>query len=287
VSTSTECFVFSDKKVEILNPLNGEAPQPSQQKMRYEFKYLVPSDQYTALRSALIPFLVPDAFAALQRDGMYTVRSIYFDTPSFDMYHTKIDGVAHRMKVRLRGYNWGQDGGPVFLEIKRKYEGPILKNRSATSYENVCALFRPGANFDDFAAEIRSPDNARRFFYQILSRNLRPVVNVIYERMPFLGKHTDLENDFRVTFDLHLRSVGYPQVTSLFDETGAAFAYPGFFILEIKFNQFCPAWIKPILEDFQMRKEPASKYVGTIMTNPFINPHRRGEALTKGRMRGV
>ena len=52
-----------------------------------------------------------------------------------------------------------------------------------------------------------SLDNARRFFYQILSRNLRPVVNVIYEREPFAGANFDPENDFRLTFDLHLRSV--------------------------------------------------------------------------------
>ena len=251
--------------------------------MRFEFKYLVPSENYSALRSALLPFLEMDRFAAKHPNGMYTVRSIYFDTPGFEMYHTKIDGIAHRMKVRIRGYNQGNDGSPVFMEIKRKYEGPILKNRADAPYGVILALFRPGAAFEDHADKIRNPDNARRFFYQVLSRNLRPVVNVIYEREPFLGKTTNLENDFRVTFDLHLRSVGYPSVDHLYDEAGATYAFPGFFILEVKFNHFCPDWVKPILEDFQLRKEPASKYVGTINSNPFINPNRRGEALSKSR----
>lgn len=215
---------------------------------------------------------------------MYTVRSIYFDTPGFEMYHTKIEGIAHRMKVRLRGYNRGDDGSPVFMEIKRKYEGPILKNRADAPYGVVCDLFKPGTAFENYAHLIKNPDNARRFFYQILSRNLRPVVTVIYEREPYLGKNTNLENDFRLTFDLHLRSVSYPSVDRLFKEDGATHAFPGFFILEVKFNQFCPEWIKPILEDFQLRKEPASKYVGTINSNPFINPARRGEALTKSRL---
>ena len=249
--------------------------------MRYEFKYLVPYKQYPALRSALIPFLKADSFAAKQPNGMYTVRSIYFDTPNFEMYHTKVDGLAHRMKVRLRGYNLGNDSSTVFMEIKRKYEGPILKNRADTSYGVVRQLFRPGACFDDYASQIKNPDNARRFFYQILSRNLTPVVNVIYEREPYLGKNTNLENDFRLTFDMHLRSTSYPSVNQLFDETGAVFAYPGFFILEVKFNHFCPDWIKPILEDFQMRKEPASKYVGTIDSNRFIRPFRHGDSVSK------
>ncbi len=252
--------------------------------MRYEFKYLVPSENYNVLRSALLPFLKMDRFAAQQPNGMYTVRSIYFDTPGFEMYHTKIDGIAHRMKVRLRGYNLVNDSSTVFMEIKRKYEGPILKNRSDAPYGVVRELFKPGATFDDCAHQIKNPDNARRFFYQVLSRNLRPVVNVIYEREPYLGKNTNLENDFRVTFDLHLRSVGYPSVDRLYDEAGATHAFPGFFILEVKFNHFCPDWVKPILEEFQMRKEPASKYVGTINSNPFINPNRRGEALTRSRV---
>ncbi len=252
--------------------------------MRYEFKYLVPSENYTALRSALLPFLRMDGFAAQQPNGMYTVRSIYFDTPGFEMYHTKIDGIAHRMKVRIRGYNTGGDNAQVFMEIKRKYEGPILKNRSEAPYSIVCDLFKSGTAFEDLIDQIKKPDNARRFFYQVLSRNLRPVVNVIYEREPFLGKNTNLENDFRVTFDMHLRSTSYPSVDHLFDETGATHAFPGFFILEVKFNHFCPDWVKPILEDFQLRKEPASKYVGTINSNPFINPSRRGEALSRSRV---
>lgn len=252
--------------------------------MRFEFKYLVPTENYAALRSALLPFLKMDSFAAKQPNGMYTVRSIYFDTPGFEMYHTKIDGIAHRMKVRLRGYNIGADDSTVFMEIKRKYEGPILKNRADASYGLVRQLFTPGTSFEDHLSQIKNPDNARRFFYQVLSRNLRPVVNVIYEREPFLGKTTNIENDFRVTFDMHLRSVGYPSVDRLYEEDGAIHAFPGYFILEVKFNHFCPDWVKPILEDFQLRKEPASKYVGTILSNPFINPDRRGEALAKSRM---
>ncbi len=249
--------------------------------MRYEFKYLVPSEDYFVLRSVLLPFLRADDFAAQQPNGMYTVRSIYFDTPDFEMYHTKVDGIAHRMKVRLRGYNRGEDGSPVFMEIKRKYEGPILKNRADAPYGVVCELFKPGVVFEDYRDQIKNPDNARRFFYQILSRNLRPVVNVIYEREPYLGKNTNLENDFRLTFDLHLRSISYPSVNRLFDESQPVFAFPGFFILEVKFNQFCPDWIKPILEDLKMRKEPASKYVGTIDSNPFIKPDRYGDAFAK------
>jgi SPX domain-containing protein involved in vacuolar polyphosphate accumulation len=156
--------------------------------VRYEFKYLVPVGNYEALRSAVRPFLRLDSFAALQSGGLYTVRSIYFDTPGFEMYHSKIEGIAHRMKVRMRGYNVGDDNSVVFMEIKRKYEGPIQKNRSNAPYGVVRRLFEPGASFDGIVSQIQNPDNARRFLYQIHSRNLQPVVNVIYEREPYLDQ---------------------------------------------------------------------------------------------------
>ncbi|MCB9305411.1 MAG: polyphosphate polymerase domain-containing protein [Lewinellaceae bacterium] len=248
--------------------------------MRYEYKYLVPIEQHLALRQAVLPFLYSDPYAARQTEGHYTVRSIYFDTPGFEMYHTKLEGVAHRMKVRLRGYNLGGPDSEVFMEIKRKYEHPILKNRSLTTFGIVQRLFR-GESIEAFGDRISHPDNARRFFYQILSRNMRPVINVIYEREPYVGRTFDPENDFRLTFDLHLRSVAYPQVDALFEETDTCFAFPGYFILEIKFNRYCPAWLKPLLEDFQLRKEPASKYVGAINANRFINPNRYNDAFAK------
>ena len=248
--------------------------------MRYEFKYLVPIEQYEALKAALLPFMTLDKFAQKQPNGLYTVRSIYFDTPGFDMYHTKIDGVAHRMKVRLRGYNTGDDNSTVFMEIKRKYEGPILKNRSDAPFGVVKKMFE-GASFEDSTSNIHNPDNARRFFYQILRKNLQPVVNVIYEREPFMANTLNIDNDFRCTFDMHLRSIAYPKISSLYEEGQVRFVYPGYFILELKFNQYCPTWVKPIIEGFQLRKEPASKYVGAIDANPFINVMRRNDIFAK------
>lgn len=251
--------------------------------MRFEFKYLVPTEQYAALRAAVLPFLRRDAFAARQANGLYTVRSIYFDTAGFEMYHTKVDGIAHRMKVRLRGYNLGGDSSPVFLEIKRKYEGPILKNRAQAPYGVVRGMFH-GDALDDSLEQIRNPDNARRFFYQIHSRNLRPTINIVYEREPYLGRNLDLDNDFRLTFDLHLRSIAYPSVDDLFDDRDLQFAFPGFFILEVKFNRYCPAWMKPVFEAFQLRKEPASKYVGCINSNPFVRPERWSDLWAKSKI---
>jgi len=78
-----------------------------------------------------------------------------------------------------------------------------------------------------------------------------------------------------------LRSVAYPRVEALYQDENVRFAFPGYSILEVKFNNYCPAWIKPLVEDFQLRREPASKYVGCILSNTFIKPDRKGDIFAK------
>ncbi len=227
--------------------------------MRYEYKYLIPNDLLGKLRSQIRPFARLDDFAA-QSNGQYTVRSIYFDTPRFEFFHMKLDHAAHRLKVRLRGYNMADDLGEVFLEIKRKYEAPIAKNRCLITFGQAKELFRPYPKVENILAENAKADNARRFLYQIHSRNMRPVVNIIYEREPYQTEHRDPDNDLRITFDKNLRAVAYPTIDQLFCETGARHIQHNVFILEIKFNHYCPSWIKPILSGLEVVKVPASKY---------------------------
>ncbi len=179
------------------------------------------------------------------------------------MYQTKVDHLAHRMKVRMRGYNVGNDDSAVFLELKKKYEGPIIKNRATLSYGSVKKIFA-GASVDQFLPETKRADDVRRFFYQIHSKNLRPIVNVIYEREAYVTRNLDPENDLRITLDKNLRCVPRPKLDELFVERNLAWPLDGEFILEVKFNNYCPAWAKPILASMDLQKRPASKYVLSV-----------------------
>lgn len=247
--------------------------------MRHEYKYYVPVFHLATLRSMLLPFVQPDRYAALQPEHHYTVRSIYFDTPDLEMYHTKREHIAHRMKVRLRGYNLGGDTAPVFFEIKRKYEGPILKNRATMPFESVKNIFQ-GASVDTYLPETNKADNVRRFFYQLYTRRLRPVVTCIYEREAFISKVIDLDNNLRISLDKNLRSVPFPAVSELFTERDLRYPLEQLFILEIKFNTYCPAWLKPILSMLELQKAPASKYVLCMDSQPSIQANRfRGVSL--------
>jgi VTC domain len=249
--------------------------------MRYEYKYLIDYEQLSRIRSLMQHYVQHDSYAA-KFGGQYTVRSIYLDSPKMHMYHTKQDGLPHRLKVRLRGYNIGDDSSQVFLELKKKYQGPILKNRGQLTFGEFKDCLR-GGFLPDNIDELPRSEDIRRFFFQVYSQNLRPIVNVVYEREAFKPNHNNPLNDFRLTIDKNLRGAAWPRIEELYQEDGLRYALPNFAILELKFNQFLPHWIKPVVSKLQINKEPASKYVICIdALQDRINTARPSELLLKG-----
>jgi hypothetical protein len=252
--------------------------------MRYEYKYLLPYEALHRIRPMMLPFLEYDNFAK-RMGGQYTVRSIYFDDPRMSMYNTKQDGVPHRLKVRLRGYNLGDFNSTVFLELKRKYQGPIVKNRAPMPYHTVIEILKHGLSDHLTGLTPLQIETANRFFYQILAHRLKPIVNVVYEREAFIGKDTTLENNLRITFDKNLRAAPWPTADGLFTTAGLRYILPEFAIVEVKFNQFLPAWIKPIIDAAKIYKEPASKYVLSIDgLHDQIPTHLPHQLAYRGRM---
>lgn len=243
--------------------------------LRYEYKYFVPNNKMEMLRNMIAPFVKYDKFAEKMPNHQYTVRSIYFDTPEYNCYFEKLEGIKHRKKFRLRGYNLpDQENGKVFFEIKRKYEDPIMKNRAPSEYELAQDMFN-GFNFNDYLPDkIKYPlaeDNLKRFFYHYHADRLRPVVLVIYEREAFLGIH---DEGIRVTFDKNLRSVAFPAIDELYNEDRVRRSLKDKFILEVKFNDHYPAWMKSIVGMVGLKRQSASKYVISIKTHNFVKPQR-------------
>jgi len=252
--------------------------------MRSEYKYIVPNTKMDKLRKMIMPFVDIDKFAKDREGNHYTVKSIYFDSPNFLFYSEKNDHEKHRKKVRLRGYNSENSNNTVFLEIKRKYEAPIFKNRCPLKYEDSKKIFS-GKSIENYVENnLKFPnavDDAKRFFYQIYTKKLMPVVNVIYEREPFLGK---LDNNIRITFDKNLRSSPYPTIDDLYNEKRIRYSLKGRFILEVKFNDYYPSWMKPIIGVLGLQKVPASKYTLCIDSQNMLNKISKPAAFTYVRL---
>lgn len=240
--------------------------------MRFEYKYIIPEKFLEPLRDSIMPFVEPDRHVKGLPEPHYTVRSIYFDTSGYDFYFEKIEGIKNRKKVRLRGYNEQSEKSRVFMEIKRKYDVPIIKYRAPLKFQDALKIFREhdfnGSIADKFV-NMEGLENAKRFFYQVFSKHLRPVVLVVYEREPYLTKFDETS---RITFDKNLRGIAYPALEDLYTESGMVTTLNRKFIMEVKFNNKFPGWMNPLITKFGLRKQSASKYV---MTMDSVNAVRK------------
>ena len=80
----------------------------------------------------------PDPHA---KGGVYTIRSLYFDTPSDRALREKLDGVSRREKFRIRYYNG--DSSVIHLEKKIKFGG-LGNKQSAELSVVLMAVFMGG-----------------------------------------------------------------------------------------------------------------------------------------------
>jgi hypothetical protein len=241
--------------------------------MRLEYKYLVHSTKLDALRKALEPYVTLD----MQYNDVheYTVRSIYFDTSKLKYYHEKIDGINIRKKLRIRGYNLQDSESVIFLEIKRKHENYINKNRSALKYYHLEDLIRT-KDIDSYVLTengfSNSLDDAEKFLHHIYKRTLKPVVLVVYEREAFYSK---FDSRLRLTFDKDLRYSLFPSMDTLYSDDNLQPSMPAKFIFEVKFGHGFPKWLSNILTEFKLSRMAISKYTICLEKERNFNPATR------------
>jgi SPX domain protein involved in polyphosphate accumulation len=117
----------------------------------------------------LSPYVEIDKYAQGRENNEYTVRSIYFDTPDFQNYYDKVDGLSFRKKVRLRGYNLINGSNQVFLETKNKFRLPLHKTRAKVEYESTLESFENGNLRQIIQSVTKNHSEANSFIYQLSS----------------------------------------------------------------------------------------------------------------------
>ena len=230
--------------------------------MRIEYKYLVPITKLTLLRKAIENYTHRDYYHLGKID--YTVRSIYFDTTNLKFYHEKLDGLKERKKLRIRGYNQLSDESIIFLEIKRKNENYISKNRSPLFLNDLNNLFE-SKDLNSYIIETENYEQAiedgRKFFHYMSKMSLHPVVLIVYEREAYYSKFTD---ELRITFDKNLRYMLFPDINDFGSESKMKYVLPSNFILEIKFSGGLPHWLHKIISGMNLSRLALSKYTMCI-----------------------
>ena len=90
---------------------------------RHELKYQISKADHYALRQRLQSVMKRDPHT--RQDGLYVIRSVYFDNFRDKALREKIDGVQLREKFRIRYYN--DDLSFITLEKKIKHNDLCMK----------------------------------------------------------------------------------------------------------------------------------------------------------------
>jgi hypothetical protein len=227
---------------------------------RYEHKYVVPEELVPALRGAIRPYCELDPHGAAAPGGRYVIRSLYLDTWSRDLYRLAVDGRPSRLKLRVRVYGAadGPERGSVFLEVKRKERGLVLKARARVPAAGWVERLLGPAPADAGPAE-------RRFRDELAGRGLRPTLLVRYEREAWVGT---VERYARVTFDGRIACAPAPEWSlaappaawRAMDDRATLRGPPRATVLELKCERDVPGWMCRLVERFGLRKVGVSKY---------------------------
>ena len=219
----------------------------SEMKYRVEQKYIITEDNIAYLKFKLENVMPYDKHA---KDGIYRIRSLYFDDMFDSFLEDNESGNDFREKYRIRTYNNETD--KIHLEIKAKELGYTAKRKEEVTVQE-CLDFIEGKNWS-----LKSEDGwvKKKLYSLMLLRRMHPVQIVEYDRIPFVEE----KGNVRVTFDKHI--VGTSQIHTFFDDVipGIPLLPTGQHILEVKYDEFLPDYIKQILNEVHVTKTAFSKY---------------------------
>jgi SPX domain protein involved in polyphosphate accumulation len=233
--------------------------------MRSEFKYIVPVSLIEELRNSLINHVDLDPFISKTGKGEYVCRSIYYDTKDLEAYEEKQSGIKDRKKFRIRAYNNKEEKSIAFLEIKRKYDNLVCKNRSLVYSKDISSLLTNGKlkNYEFPSNNPKYHTDAIKFLYYYKMKSLRPTVLVVYDREAYCMKYDDT---IRITFDKNIRCKAYPTEDELFSNDNLKGILFNYFILEIKFYNRFPKLVLPkIIKKFNFSRGTYSKYENSCL----------------------
>jgi len=218
-------------------------------KYRHELKYLLAYPDSLILRTRLQAVMKLDKY--VNGAGYYAVRSLYFDDFMNSAYREKMQGISDRRKYRIRIYNFSDN--VIHLECKMKNDRYVRKETAPLSLQQLMWLMN---GYPQFLLDT-TYDLHRIFYYEYMSKILRPRVIVDYEREPFVMD----AGDVRVTFDKNIRA-GMDEF-AMFNQSlsTAEVLPPGQMVMEVKYSDYLPEIVRQILTSGVSEYLAISKYV--------------------------
>ena len=195
-------------------------------KYRHEWKHEINFSDMLTLRTRLSAVMKHDEHCV---NGVYRIRSLYFDNLSDKALREKIDGVNVREKFRMRFYNG--DTSFIVLEKKSKVNG-LCSKESCRITEKEAQKIVDG-DYGWMTASNRPL--CQELYSKISSQGMRPKTIVDYTRCPFVFA----PGNVRVTIDYDIRT-GVFRTDFLNASTVTLPAGESPIILEVKWDEYLP-----------------------------------------------
>ena len=240
------------------------AEKPIAVMKRYELKYIVSASQRAFLEERLAPHMKIDKY------GITSIASLYYDTPDYRLIRLSVEKPPFKEKIRLRSYGLATESSPVFLELKRKYDGIVYKRRVQTTIPFVERFF-------GYKGDITADGQIAReiTYFRDYYKTLVPACLIIYDRAAYF----EPEGDLRLTLDGNPRyRVDDLNLTTSME--GTLLLPEGSSILEIKVQEAMPLWLTHILDEGHIYRASFSKYGEAYKSQAIRLNERRQQTWT-------
>lgn len=219
-----------------------------ERKFRHEYKYLCDSTQNAVLKMRAKGLLQEDVNTG--EKGYYSIRSLYFDTLDNRCYRENEDGCDKRDKYRIRIYN--ADLKKIMLEKKSK-ERQMTSKKSCQISEEICRKLMANQGVDITKDMLVTQ---KELLLEMRLKGMRPAVIVEYQRFPYVEKNGNV----RITLDENITSSN--DIENFLEEK--LISRPvlglGVSVLEVKWDEFLPSYIKEHLGMESLQWTNFSKY---------------------------
>ncbi len=225
---------------------------------RIELKYLIGADLSAQVRAWAREHLGVDTNCAPDGNDSYYINTLYFDSPELDVFHRT--GRVGSTKHRIRRYGREQI---LWLETKSKKQLVVRKNRTAVPESELLARFVDGV-VQEYSADAQGPWCGDWFLDRVVRRNLRPTIQVSYQRFARISIHNG--ESLRLTIDNRLTAspaegckvLAFPGDRA--DTQTPQVAFGDHEILELKFHNHIPYLFRELLRTFAIPLTGFSKF---------------------------
>ncbi len=220
---------------------------------RFEKKYILNNLQVEQLKHRLSPFMKLDPI--LSGREFYSIRSLYFDDYNDTCLKQVINGISERYKYRIRFYNGNTD----YIVLEKKYKiNNMTKKSSCEITRDIVENILSG----NVVIDKNNDKLLNEFYLMIKAHGFRPVVIIDYDRIPYVYD----AGCVRITFDYNL-SCSYDFDDLFSDEISRIpLMEEGSTILEVKYNDFIPDYLRFSLQLNELYRTSYSKYSNGRLT---------------------